>query len=54
MSRAPALQLDAILISTKQDDTLLNDFPDIIAPNLVQSPTKHGIQHFIITKGQPA
>ena len=26
-------------------------FPDIITPNFVCSPAKHGIEHFIVTKG---
>ena len=45
--------LDAISSSTDQYDLLLAEFPDITTPNFVQSPTKHGIEHFITTKGPP-
>ena len=50
---APAPHLDAISTSTNQYDMLLAEFPDIVTPNFVQSPTKHGIEHFITTRGPP-
>ena len=49
----PAPHLDATSFSTDQYDMLLAEFPDITTPNFVQSPIKHGIQHFISTKGRP-
>ena len=52
-SRISAPHLDAISSSTDQYDSLLAEFPDITTPNFVQSPTKHGIEHFIPTKGPP-
>ena len=53
-TRATAPHLDAISISTDQYDFLLTNFPEIITANFVQSPTKHGIQHLISTKGPPS
>ena len=50
---APAPHLDAISTSTNQYDMLLAEFPDITTPNFVQSPTKHGVEHFITTRGPP-
>ena len=52
-TKVSALHLDAISSSTDQYDLLLAEFPDITTPNFVQSPTKHGIEHFITTKGPP-
>lgn len=52
-STSLALRLGAISTSTEQYNVLLNEFPDITTPNFVQSPTKHGMEHLIITKGQP-
>lgn len=45
--------LDAISISTDQYDMLLAEFPDITTPNFVHSHTKHGVEHFITTRGLP-
>ena len=50
---APAQHLDAISISTNQYDILLAEFPDITTPNFVHSTTKHGVEHFITTRGPP-
>lgn len=52
-TRAPAPHLDAISSSTDQYNMLLPEFPDITTPNFIQSPTKHGMEHFITTKGPP-
>ena len=52
-TRVSAPRLDAISSSTDCYDLLLTDFPDITTPNFVQSPTKHGIEHFIATNGPP-
>ena len=52
-TRVSAPRLDAISSSTDCYDLLLADFPDITTPNFVQSPTKHGIEHFIATNGPP-
>ena len=52
-TRVSAPRLDAISSSTDCYDLLLADFPDITMPNFVQSPTKHGIEHFIATNGPP-
>ena len=48
-----ALHLDAIAVSTDPYDMLLAEFPDITIPNFTQSSTKHGVEHFITTKGPP-
>lgn len=47
----PAPQLNTISRFTDQYDMLLAEFPDIMTPNFMQSPTKHGVEHFITTKG---
>ena len=52
-TRAIVPHLDAISVSTNQYDLLLANFPEITTPNFMQSPTKHGIRHFISTKGPP-
>ena len=52
-TKVSAPHIDAISTSTDQYDLLLAEFPDITTPNFVQSPTKHGIEHFITTKGPP-
>ena len=52
-TRAIVPPLDAISVSTNQYDLLLAKFPEITTPNFIQSPTKHGIEHFISTKGPP-
>ena len=49
-TRGSAPHLDA---STNQYDLLLAEFPDITTPNFIHLPVKHGIEHFIITKGPP-
>ena len=48
-------QVDAPAISTSanQYDRLLTEFPDITVPNFAQPTTKHGVEHFITTKGPP-
>ena len=51
-TRVTAPRLDAISSSTDQYD-LLAEFPDITTPNFIQSHTKHGVEHFITTKGPP-
>ena len=48
-----APHLDAIAVSTDPYDMLLAEFPDITIPNFTQSSTKHGVEHFITTKGPP-
>ena len=48
-----APHLDAISISTDKYDMLLAEFPDITVPNFAQPFTKHGVEHFIPTKGPP-
>ena len=50
---APALHLGGISRSTDQYDLLLAEFPVITMPNFVHSPTKHGAEHFITTRGPP-
>ena len=50
---APAPRLDTISTSTNQYNMLLAEFPDITTPNFVQSPTKHGVEHFSTTRGPP-
>ena len=52
-TRATVPHLDAISVSTNQYDVLIANFPEITTPNFIQSPTKHGIEHFISTKGPP-
>lgn len=52
-SGVSAPRLGAISRSTHQFDLLLTEFPDITAPNFVQSHPKHGIEHFITTTGPP-
>lgn len=52
-TRGFAPRLDAICSSTDQYNLLLADFPDITTPNFVNSHPKHGIEHFITTKGSP-
>ena len=52
-TKTPAPHLDAISTSTDKYDILLADFPAITTPNFVQQPTKHGVEHFITTKGPP-
>ena len=48
-----APHLDAISVSTDKYDMLLAEFPDITVPNFAQPSTKHGVEHFIPTKGPP-
>ena len=48
-----APHLDAISTSANQYDRLLAEFPDITVPNFAQPTTKHGVEHFITTKGPP-
>lgn len=52
-STTPAPHLGAISTSTNQYDILLAEFPTITTPKFVQSSTKHGVEHFITTKGPP-
>ena len=52
-SNAQAPHLSAIANSTDQYDTLLSAFPDIMTPNFTRAPVKHGVEHFIVTKGPP-
>ena len=52
-TRVTPPRLDAISSSTDQYDLLFAEFPDITAPDFFQSHTKHGIKHFITTKGPP-
>ena len=51
--RTPAPQLKALSISKKPYDCLLAKFPGITIPNFECSTTKHGIEHFISTRGPP-
>ena len=51
--RAIAPRLNAIATSANQFVRLLSEFPDITAPNFTQLPIKHGVEHFISTKGLP-
>ena len=53
LTKSPAPRLDAISTSTDKYDILLADFPAITTPSFVQQPTKHGVEHFITTKGPP-
>ena len=53
LTTAPAPHFDAISRSTDQYDLLLAEFQDITMPNFVHSPTKHGAEHFIFTRGPP-
>ena len=48
-----APHLDAISVSTDKYDMLLAEFPDITVPNFAQPSTKHGVEHFIPTRGPP-
>ena len=52
-SEVEAPHLNAISSSTNQYDRLLAEFPDITVPNFAQPTTKHGVEHFITTKGPP-
>ena len=51
--RTPAPRLEALSISKKPYDCLLAKFPGITIPNFECSTTKHGIEHFISTRGPP-
>ena len=56
LRRAPdstAPHLDAISIAKDPYGKLLAEFPDITEPNFSQASTKHGVEHFISTKGPP-
>ena len=48
-----APHLDAISASTDKYDMLLAEYPDITVPKFSQPSTKHGVEHFIPTKGPP-
>lgn len=48
-----APHLDAISAHTDKYSMLLAEFPAITVPNFSQSSAKHGIEHFIPTKGPP-
>ena len=50
---SPVPHLSAISSSSNQYDSLLAEFPAITTPNFIQSPTKHGVEHFITTRGPP-
>ena len=52
-SNAQAPHLSTIANSTDQYDMLLSAFPDITTPNFTRAPVKHGVEHFIVTKGPP-
>ena len=45
--------LHDILTSTNQYDILLTDFQDIMVPKFAQPTTKHGDEHFILTRDPP-
>lgn len=49
----PALHLDALSVSSNQYNAILARFPEISTPNFISSTTKHGVQHYIVTKGPP-
>ena len=49
----PAPQLHAVTSHTNKYDQLLAEFPEIITPTFTQSPVKHGVEHFICTRGPP-
>ena len=51
-SNFPAPHLDAVSVSTNRYDRLLAEFPGITVPNF-QAPNKHGVEHYITTKGPP-
>ena len=48
-----APHLDAISVATDPYGKLLAEFPDITVPKFSQPSTKHGVEHFIATKGPP-
>ena len=52
-TKAIVPHLDAIAFSNDPYNLLLANFPEITTPNFIQSPTRHGVQHFITTKGPP-
>ena len=45
------LHLNAISSSLNEYDLLLAEFPDITTPTFNQSSMKHGVEHFITTRG---
>ena len=49
----PAPQLHAVTSHTNKYDQLLAEFPEITTPTFTQSPVKHGVEHFICTRGPP-
>ena len=51
--RFSAPHLDAISTSTNQYDILFTDFLDITVPKFAKPATKHGVEHFISTRGPP-
>lgn len=51
--RTTAPRFEALSISKKPYDCLLAKFPGITTPNFKCSTTKHGIEHFISTRGPP-
>ena len=53
LTTAPAQCLNAISISADQYDILLAEFLNITTPNFVHSTSKHGIEHFVTTRGPP-
>ena len=48
-----APHLDAISVATDPYGKLLAEFLDITVPKFSQPSTKHGVEHFIATKGPP-
>ena len=48
-----APHLGALSTSTNQYDILFTDFQDITVPKFAQQTTKHGMEHFISTRGPP-
>ena len=53
-TRGSVPHLEAISNSTNLYDLLLAEFPDITIPNFIHSPVKkHGVEHFITTRGPP-
>lgn len=44
---------NAFSLSSDEYSKLLTTFPEITTPDFICSPTKHGIEHFIMTKGPP-
>ena len=52
-TRAIVPHLDAISVSNDPYNLLLANFCEITTPNFMESHTRHGLLHFITTKGPP-